>query len=97
MGSYIINIQLARIDEQFWEILPAHRKIINDLLVEGVIEMYAISEDRSQGWMVIHAIDEDQARDIVDNLPIRDYFTYDLNALFILNNSVSLWPKVHLN
>lgn len=97
MGSFIINIELALLDEEFWELLPAHRKIINDLLVEGVIEMYAISEDRAHGWIVMHATDEFQVREIVDNFPIRDYFSYEIHGLFILNNSVSLWPKVHLN
>jgi len=97
MGSYLVSVHLGQMDEDFWELLPAHRKIINDLLIEGVIEMYAISEDRTQGWIVFHAENEDEVTKMLDNFPIRDYFTYEINGLFILNNAVSLWPKVHLN
>ncbi|HNR06451.1 MAG TPA: hypothetical protein PKM27_03990 [Saprospiraceae bacterium] len=97
MESYMVNVHLDKLDEEFWELLPAHRKIVNDLLIEGVIEMYAISEDRSSGWIVFHAENREQVADLVENFPIRDYFTYEITGLFILNNAVSLWPKVHLN
>lgn len=97
MESYMVNVHLDKLDEEFWELLPAHRKIVNDLLIEGVIEMYAISEDRSSGWIVFHAENQELVVNIVENFPIRDYFTYEITGLFILNNAVSLWPKVHLN
>ena len=97
MGSYMVTLNLEPLDDPFWDLLPAHRKLINDLLVEGVIELYCISEDRTRGWIVFHAESERQVRDMVDNFPIRDYFTYEVSSLFILNNAVSLWPKVHLN
>ncbi len=97
MKSYLVNIQLQSIDDAFWDLLPSHRKLVNQLLIEGVIEMYAISEDRSQGWIVLHAESERKVKGIVDNFPIRSYFTYEINALMVLNNSVSLWPRVHLN
>ncbi len=97
MSSFIVDMELSDLDDQFWDLLPAHRKTINDLLVEGVIEMYAISEDRVHGWIVIHAADEYQVKCIVDNFAIRDYISFKIHTLFILNNSVSLWPKMHLN
>lgn len=97
MGSFIVNLDLAPFDADFWELLPAHRKIVNDLLVEGIIEMYAINEERNQGWIVFQVGDENQVRTMLDHFPIRDYFTYEIHALFIFNNSVSLWPKVNLN
>jgi hypothetical protein len=97
MGCYMVTLTLDLFDDQFWDLLPAHRKLINDLLVEGVVEMYSISEDRRQGWIVFHADSEKQVTGMVDNFPIRDYFSYEISSLFILNNSVSLWPKVHLN
>jgi len=97
MGSYLVSVHLGLMDEDFWELLPSHRKIINDLLIEGVIEMYAISEDRTQGWIVFHAENKSEVTRMLDNFPIRDYFTYEINGLFILNNAVSIWPKVHLN
>jgi hypothetical protein len=97
MASYIVHLDLFYFDENFWELLPAHRKIVNDLLIEGVIEMYAISEDRSQGWIVFNANVEKEVKEMMENFPIRDYYSYKIMPLFILNNSVSLWPKLHLN
>ncbi len=93
----MVNIDLFYFDDNFWSLLPAHRKLINDLLMEGKIEMYAISEDRSQGWIIVNASHEQEVKNILDSFPIRDYFQYIIHPLFILNNSVSLWPKVHLN
>lgn len=71
MGSFIVHLDLAPFDADFWELLPAHRKIVNDLLVEGIIEMYAINEDRSQGWIVFQVENENQVRAMLDNFPIR--------------------------
>ncbi len=93
----MVNIDLFYLDENFWALLPAHRKLINDLLIEGRIEMYAISEDKAQGWIIIKANHDREVKKIVDGFPIRNYFRYEIHPLFILNNSVSLWPKMHLN
>ena len=97
MACYMVTISLEHLDDQFWDLLPAHRSLINDLLVEGVIELYSISDDRVHGWIVIHAESEAKLNSMIDNFPIRDYFSYEFSSLFILNNSVSLWPKLHLN
>ncbi|MEP7266743.1 MAG: hypothetical protein ABI844_03880 [Saprospiraceae bacterium] len=97
MNSFIVNVDLFYLDELFWDLLPAHRKVVNDLLIEGVIEMYAISEDRSRGWIVFNAKNEKTVKNLMESFPIRNYFQYEIVSLFILNNSVSLWPKVHLN
>lgn len=93
----MVQVDLFYFDDHFWSLLPSHRKMVNDLLVRGVIEMYAISEDRAQGWIIFNAMNERDVKMLIDKFPIRDYFQYEIIPLMILNNSESLWPKVHLN
>ena len=43
------------VDEEFMRLVPRHRMIINDFIIKGVIETYAISVEASRGWILFNA------------------------------------------
>jgi len=79
-------------------IIPQHRAFINQLLAEHVIEAYAISANRSRGWAVITADDEQATREIVKQFPLYPYFrSVEIDELFIFDSAASRFPHISLN
>jgi hypothetical protein len=97
MNKYFVTFHLREFDEYFWQLIPEHRELINDLLIREVIEIYGVNLDRNKGWLAINAKDEDEVADIIETFPIRDYFSYDIEQLFIFDNALGLMPKMVLN
>ena len=97
MNKYFVTFQLREFDEYFWQLIPEHRELINDLLIREVIEIYGVNLDRNKGWLVINAKDEDEVANIIETFPIRDYFSYYIEQLFIFDNALGLMPKMVLN
>ena len=97
MNKYFVTFHLREFDEYFWQLIPEHRELINDLLIREVIEIYGVNLNRNKGWLAINAKDEDEVADIIETFPIRDYFSYDIEQLFIFDNALGLMPKMVLN
>lgn|SRR6476619_6011434 len=97
MNKYFVTFHLREFDEYFWQLIPEHRELINDLLIKEVIEIYGVNLDRNKGWLAINAKDEDEVANIIETFPIRDYFSYDIEQLFIFDNALGLMPKMVLN
>ena len=97
MNKYQVTIFLGELDEQFWQILPGHRELVNDLLIKEVIETYGVNIERTRGWITINAKDEEEVTSIIESFPIRDYITYEIDQLFIYDNALGLMPRMMLN
>ena len=52
---------------------------------------------RTKGWITLNAIDEAAVTAIIDSFPISNYYTYDIDQLFIFDNALGLMPKVVFN
>jgi len=79
-------------------IIPQHRTFINQLLAEHVMEAYAISANRSRGWAIISADDEEAARAIVEQFPLYSYLrNVEIDELFIFDSAASRFPHISLN
>ena len=97
MNKYLITFYLLELDERFWQLIPEHREMVNDLMVKEVIETYAVNIERTKGWITLNAKDESEVTSIVDSFPISNYYTYDIDQLFIFDNALGLMPKMVLN
>lgn len=97
MNKYLITFYLLELDERFWQLIPEHREMVNDLMVKEVIETYAVNIERTKGWITLNAKDEAEVTSIVDSFPISNYYTYDIDQLFIFDNALGLMPKMVLN
>lgn len=97
MNKYLITLYLHELDAEFWKLVPEHRELVNDLLVKEVIETYAINIERTKGWITLNAGDEKEAGTIIESFPISNYYTYEIEQLFIFDNALGLMPKMVLN
>lgn len=99
MSAFAVSITLpTSFTEDFLATIPKHRAVINRLLSEHVIEAYAISADRSRGWVVINGSDEADVRSIVEQFPLYPYFrAIEIDALLIFDSAASRFPHISLN
>lgn len=63
---------------------------------EEVIITYAVNGNRSKGWVVINAASEMEAAELIDRFPIRRFFHYEMDELFIFDSMIGA-PKLVMN
>lgn len=97
MNKFLVTIYLGELDEAFWKLIPDHRERINELTLQNVIETYAVNLERTKGWIVMNANDDAGVIAQVEELPISDYFTYEIDQLFIFDNALAHFQKFVLN
>jgi muconolactone delta-isomerase len=99
MPTFVVTLRLPEsFDEDFIALIPKHREFINRLLAEHVIEAYAISADRSRGWVTMHGDDAAAVRAIVAQFPLYDYLRQiEVDELFIFDSAAARFPHISLN
>ncbi len=96
--QFMVEIFLPdEIDMNFMRMIPAHRAYINELISGGQILSYSISFDRSKGWIVFLAERADEVLDIVQQFPIHQFITIEINELFIHDGEAYRFPKLNFN
>lgn len=85
-------------DDNFIALIPRHREFINRLLNEKIVETYAISSDRSRGWVTINGDDAAAVRAVVEQFPLYHYLHgVEIDELFIFDSAASRFPPISLN
>lgn len=99
MPTFVVSLRLPdAFDEAFIALIPRHRAYINRLLSEKVIETYAISADRSRGWVTINGDDEAAVHAVVEQFPLYHYLHgVEIDELFIFDSTASRFPLISLN
>lgn len=99
MPTFIVSLRLPdTYDEDFIALIPRHRAFINRMLAEKVIETYAISADRSRGWVTINADDAAAVHTVVEQFPLFQYLhDVEIDELFIFDSVASHFPHISLN
>lgn len=99
MPTFVVSLRLPDVfDEEFMALIPRHRAVINRLLSEKVIETYAISADRSRGWVTINGDDESAVQGVLKQFPLYQYLHgVEIDELFIFDSTASRFPLISLN
>lgn len=99
MPTFVVTLRLPEsFDEDFIALIPKHREFINRLLTEHVIEAYAISADRSRGWVTMRGDDAAAVRAIVAQFPLYHYLgQIEVDELFIFDSAAARFPHISLN
>ena len=99
MPTFVVSIALPdAYDEDFMALIPRHRAFINRLLSEKIIETYAISADRSRGWVTMNGANAAAVRALVEQFPLARYFQrIEIDELFIYDSISSRFPAISLN
>jgi muconolactone delta-isomerase len=98
MSQYMVEIQLpATMTEEYTEKIPAQRKKINELMEQGRLMSYALSEDRIKLWCVVRAESEFEVMSLISEFPLIDFMEPTICKL-MFNNVVALrLPMFSLN
>lgn len=99
MAKFMVTLQLPVVfTDDFVALIPRHRMFINQLIEENVVEAYAISADRTQGWITMNGQNAEAIRLIVQKFPLYPFFTdLQINELFIFDSVSSRFPPISLN
>ena len=101
MPAFVVSIRLPdSFDKAFIALIPipAHRAFVNQLLNEKVVEVYAISSDRSRGWMTINSDSTATVQAVVSQFSLFPYLHgVEINELFIFDSAASRFPHIRLN
>ena len=99
MPTFVVSMLLPdSFDDDFVALIPRHRDFINQLLNEKIVETYAISSDRSRGWVTINGDDEAAVRAVVEQFPLYQYLRgVEIDELFIFDSAASRFPHISLN
>ena len=96
MQKFIATIQFI-MDEEFMNLVPAHRTYINYLIVNNIIDSYAVSMESQQCWIVLNATDKKDVEKFLSKSPLFKYWTYQIDELFVYDGQNYRLPAVQLN
>lgn len=82
--------------EEFMALIPRHRYVVNQMLVEGIIQGYSLALDRSRLWAVMVAETEQELMEHIARLPLADYMEPEVNEL-MFHNAASAVMHFSLN
>ena len=99
MPIFVVSIRLPVVfDKDFIALVPSHRAFIKHLLNEKVVVVYAISSDRSRGWVTMNGDDAAAVQAVVEQFPLYRYFRgVEIDELFIFDSAASRFPHISLN
>lgn len=99
MPTFVVSLWLPEsFDEEVMAVIPRHRAFVNKLLAEHVIDTYAISADRSRGWVMLAGQDEASVRGIIEQFPLFRFLrSIEVDELFIYDSAATRFPHISLN
>lgn len=99
MPKFVVTLLLPdAFDEDFIALIPRHRAFINQLIEENVIESYAISADRTRGWVTMNGLNEATVRAVVEQFPLYRFLrSIEVDELFVFDSIANRFPRISLN
>ncbi|WP_216689072.1 hypothetical protein [Hymenobacter siberiensis] len=99
MPTFVVSLRLPDVfNEEFIAVILRHRDFINRLLNEKIVESYAISSDRSRGWVTMNGADAAAVQALVEQFPLYRFLRgVEIDELFIFDSAASRFPHINLN
>ncbi|MCU0468219.1 MAG: hypothetical protein MUF58_06415 [Arcicella sp.] len=96
MNKYQVSVFFS-VDEEFMSLVPKHRGVINELILKGVIDSYAISAEVSRGWITMNAKSKPDIHKYLERSPLYKYFELEIDQLMVYDSQMYRFPKMVLN
>ena len=99
MAKFVVTLRLPDVfEDDFIALIPRHRAFINRLIEENIIESYAISADRTRGWVTMNGENEASIRAVVAQFPLYRFMrSVEVDGLFIFDSKANRFPAISLN
>jgi hypothetical protein len=96
MKTFLANIKFD-FPPDFMNYVPEHRTYINMLINTNVIESYAVSMETQRSWIIINAETKDEVEQILCKSTLYQFWTYDIDELFVYDSQNFRLPKLEFN
>jgi hypothetical protein len=94
--KYQVTIQFE-MDENFMNLVPAHRVLINNFIEKGAIDYYAVSMETQRCWMIMNAGSKLEVENQLMKTPLYKYWTIEIDELFVYDAQSYRLPALQLN
>lgn len=85
------------IDDSFMSLVPSHRTYINYLINKGIIDTYTVSMESQRCWLIINAFSKAEVEEFISKSPLRSYWTYEIDELYVFDGQNYRLPALQLN
>jgi hypothetical protein len=96
MKKYLVTAKFQW-SEELMELIPEHRKHINKLIEDEVIEHYAVSMEAERVWITINAKTKVEVKKLLSSSPLYKLWKVDVNELMAWDGQTYRLPAVQLN
>jgi hypothetical protein len=96
MNKFQITI-LFDWEEEHAELVTSHRKYINRLILDGVVDHYAVSMESQRIWITINASSKDAIDHILAKSPLYKFWSYQIDELYVIDGMNYRLPALQLN
>jgi len=96
INKYQVTVHF-NIDDQFMTLVPSHRTYINYLINKGIIDTYTVTMETQRSWIIINAASKKEVEDYLDRSPLRPYWTYEIDELYVFDGQNYRLPALQLN
>lgn len=98
MRKYMVTLNFPRyITEEFLKLIPDQRKKIVELLANGKVCSFSLNQTRSSAWLVFQAKNQSEVETLLEDFPMYDFFTFEIDGLLVHDTEFMGLPKVALN
>jgi len=98
MKEFMIIVGLPDIfSPRFVSLIPEQRATVNEMMNEGIILSYALSQDRSQLWITMSADNEAEVLANIARFPLARYMKPEIKELMFQQSATFILPEPSLN
>ncbi len=93
MIKYQVTIQFEMNDD-FMQLVPAHRTYINSLINKGTVDQYAVSMEAQRAWITLSAENKKEAEKLLRKSPLFPFWNVEIDELFVIDGQHFRLPAV---
>ena len=98
MKIFMIDIELPEVkDEQFMQLVPQQRELVNRWLTQGIILSYTLNLSKSKLWVVGEARAKENMLGLLQQFPIYAYIKFEMHEVQFHDVAPSQMPQLWLN
>ncbi len=85
------------IDEEFMNLVPAHRTYINFLINKAIVDSYIVCIEITQAYLTINAENKKAVNEILKKSPLFKFWTFEIHEVFVYDGQMYRMPTLQLN
>ena len=96
--EYMVTCDLpSTLTQDFMELIPEQREVVNKMFQKGAFTSYTLALDRSKLWITILGNSEEEVMEKLAELPLMPYMQVEIYQLAFHNAARVVLPAVSLN